>query len=65
MYDKSPFKKKITTPQTDIPIDRSQHTSLNQSYLLSPLIDRTTKTQYNLRIQPKIDYRFLIPPSKL
>ena len=63
-YDNSPFKKIITTPQTDIPIDRSRHPSQNQSNLLPPPIDRTIKTQYNLQHQPKIDKRLFIPPSK-
>ena len=63
--DNSPFKEIVTTPQTDIPIDRSRHPSQNQSNSLPPLFDRTTKTHYHLRHQPKIDYRLFMPPSKL
>ena len=63
-YDNSPFQKIIKTPQTDMPIDRSRHPSEYQSTLLPHLIDITTKT-YNLRHQPKIDYRLFIPLSKL
>ena len=37
----------------------------NPSILPPPPIDRTTKTQYNLRYQPKMDYQLFIPPSKL
>ena len=47
----------MKTHHTDIPIDRSRHHSQNQTNLIPPLIDRTTKTHYNLRHQPKIDYR--------
>ena len=65
LYDNSPFKQIIKTPQTDIPIDRSRHISQDQSNLLPPPIDRTTKTQYNLRHQPQMDYRRFITPSKL
>ena len=32
---------------------------------LPPPIDRTTKTKYQLRQQPKLDYRLFIPPKKL
>ena len=31
LYDNSVFKEIITTPQTDIPIDRLRHPSQNQS----------------------------------
>ena len=48
----------IKTPQTDIPIDRSRHPSQDQPNLLPPSIDRTTKTHFILRHQPKMDYRF-------
>ena len=65
LFDYSPFKKINTTPHTDIPIDRSRHKSHNQSNPLPSHIDRTTKTQYQLRQQPKIDYSLFIPPSKL
>ena len=65
LYDNSQFKQIIKNPQTDIPIDRSRQPSQDQSNLLPPQIDRTTKTQNNLRHQSKIDYRRFIPPSKL
>ena len=54
LYDTSPFKQIIKTPQTDIdiPIDRSRHLSHDQSNLLPPPINRTTKTHYVLRHQP-------------
>ena len=55
LYDNSLFKEIITTPQTDIPIDRSRHPSENQSNLLPLPIDRTTKTHYHSRHQPKRD----------
>ena len=59
------YKDIINTPHTNIPIDRSRHPSHNQTDSLPPLIDRTTKTTYKLRYQPKLDYRLFIPPSKL
>ena len=59
----SPFKQIIQTPQIDITIDRSRHFPQDQSNLLPPQIDRTTKTHYTLRHQPQIDYRLFIPPS--
>ena len=49
--DNSTFKSIIKTNQSD--------TSL------PPPIDRTTKTHYPLRRQPRIDYRIFIPPSEL
>ena len=64
-YDNSPFENIIKTPQTDIPYDRSRHPSQDQSNLLPPPIDRTTKTHDDLRHQPKIDYTLFIPLSKL
>ena len=47
LFDNSPFKEIITTPQTDISIDRSRHPSQNQSNSLPPLVDITTKTHYH------------------
>ena len=38
----------------------SRHPSHNQTTSLPPLIDRTTKTTYKLRQQPKLDYRLLL-----
>ena len=55
--DSSPIKKITKTPQTDIPFDILRHPTQDQPNLLPPPINRTTKTHYNLRHQPKIDYR--------
>ena len=55
----------INTLHTNIPSDRSRHPSQNQTDSLPPLTDRTTKTTYKLRHQPKLDYRLFITPSKL
>ena len=63
--DNSTYKNMINTPHTNITIDRSRHPSHNQTDSLPPLIDRTTKTTYKLRHQPKLDYRLFLPPSKL
>ena len=63
--DSSLYKNIINTPHTNIPSDRSRHPSQNQTDSLPPLIDRTTKTTYKLRHQPKSDYRLFIPPTKL
>ena len=63
--DNSLYKNIINTPHAYIPSDRSRHPSHNQTDSLPPLIDRTTKTTYKLRHQPKLDYRLFITPSKL
>ena len=63
--DKSLYKKIFNTPHTNIPRDGLRHLSHNQTDSLPPLNDRTTKTTYQLRHQPKLDYRLFIPPSKL
>ena len=63
--DNSLYRHIINTPHTKIPSDRSRHPTNNQTTSLSPLIDRTTKTTYKLRQQPKLDYRLFITPSKL
>ena len=63
--DNTGYKNIINTPHTNIPTDRSRHSSQNQTNSLPPLIDRTTKTTYKLRHQPKLDYRLFIPPSQL
>ena len=63
--DTSLYKDIINTSHTNIPSDRSRHPSHNQTDSLPPLIDRTTKTTYKLRHQPKLDFRFFITPSKL
>ena len=62
--DNSLYNNIINTPHTNISNDRSRHPSQNQTDSLPPLIDRTAKTTYKLRHQPKLDYRLLIPLSK-
>ena len=61
--DNSFYKDIINTPHTNIPSDRSRHSSNNQTNSLPPLIDRTTKTTYKLRQQPKLDYRLFLHPQ--
>ena len=56
--DNSLYKHIINTPHTNISSDRSRHPSNNQTTSLPPPIDRTTKTTYKLRQQPKLDYTF-------
>ena len=63
--DSSLYRHIINTPHTNIPSDRSTHPANNQTNSLTPLFDRTTKTTYKLRQQPKLDYRLFITPSKL
>ena len=63
--DSSTYKNIIKTPPIIIPTDRSRHFSHNQTNSFPPLIDRTTKTTYKLRQQPKLDYRLFITPPKL
>ena len=63
--DNSLYKDIIITPHTNIPSDRSRHPSNNQTDSFPPLIDRTTKTTYKLRQQPKLHHRLFITPSKL
>ena len=63
--DSSLYKNIINTPHTNITNDRSRHPSQNQTDSLPPLIDRTTKTTYKLRHQPKLEYRLFITPTKL
>ena len=55
--DSSLNKNVINTPHTNNPSDRSRHPSQNQTTSLPPLIDRTTKSTYKQRHQPKLDYR--------
>ena len=63
--DNSLYKNISNTPHTNIPSDRSRHSSQNQTDSLPPLIDRTTRTTYKLRHQLELDYRLFIPPTKL
>ena len=51
--DSSLYKNIINTPHTNIPTDSSRHPSQNQTDSFPPLLDRTTKTLYKLRHQPK------------
>ena len=60
--DSSLYKNIIDTPHTNIPSDRSRHPSQNQKDSLPPLNDRTMRTTYKLRHQPKLDYKLFIPP---
>ena len=55
--DISPVKQIIKTHQTNLPFDRSRHSSRNQT-------ERNAKTHYNLRQQSRKDNR-LFTPSKL
>ena len=64
LHENSSFKTIIKTHQTDIPSDRLRHPSQNQTISPPPAIGRSTKTHYNLRHQPKMNYRFFIPTSK-
>ena len=50
--DNSLYKDITINPHTNIPSDRSRHSSDNQTNSVPPLIDRTTKTTYKLRQQP-------------
>ena len=63
--DNSLYRHIINTPHTNIPSDRSRHPTNNQTTSLPPLIDRTTKTTYKLRQQPKLEYRLFVTPSIL
>ena len=63
--DSSLYKNINNTPHTNITNDRSRHPSQNQTDSLPPIIDRTTKTTYKLRHQPKLEDRLFIPPTKL
>ena len=58
LHDNLSFKKIIKTHQTGILIDRLRQRSQNHSNLPPP-IDRTTKTHYNLKRQPKMNDRLL------
>ena len=63
--ENSLYKNINNTPHTNVLSDRSRHPSHIQTDSLLPLINRTTKTTYKLRHQPKLDYRLFITPSKL
>ena len=60
-----PFQSIPQTPSTNHSRDRTRHQSQNQSPSPSITNNRDTKTHYNLRQQPKMDYRIFIPPTKL
>ena len=60
-----PFQSIPQTLSTNHSRDRTRHQSQNQSPSPSITNNRDTKTHYNLRQQPKMDYRIFIPPSKL
>ena len=59
-----PSQAILQAPRTNHSCDRTRHPSQNQSpsFITN---NRDTKTHYNLRQQPKMDYRIFIPPSKL
>ena len=59
LHDASLFEKIIKTHQTDIPSEELRYPSQNQSILPPPPIDKTTKSHYNLRHQPKWIIDFL------
>ena len=59
-----PFKQILKAPDTNQYSDRTRHPSQNQSTLTTSK-ERNTKTHYNLRQQPQMDYRLFILPSKL
>ena len=64
----SPNTNPSSTPQipsTNQSRDRTRHQSQNQSPSSAITNNRDTKTHYNLRQQPKMDYRIFIPPTKL
>ena len=63
--DNSLYRHIINTPHTITSSDRSRHSSNHQITSLPPIIDRTTKTTYKLRQQPKLVYRLFITPSQL
>ena len=65
MNDNSPSKTIIKTHHGKLSLDKSRHPSQNQPILPETKIDRNTKTHYNLRQQPKKDYRLFMTPSKL
>ena len=60
----SPFKYIFNTPDDNQYSDRTRHPSQNQS-TPSVSTNRNEKTHYNMRHQPKMDYRLFISPSKL
>ena len=60
-----PFQSILQPPGTNQSRDRTRHPSQNQSPSPSTTNNRDTKTHYNLRQQPKMDYRIFIPLSKL
>ena len=59
-----PSQPILQAPGTNHSFDRTRHPSQNQSPS-SITNNRDTKTHYKLRQQPKMDYRFFIPPYKL
>ena len=59
------FQSTLQPPGTNQSRDRTHHPSQNQSPSPSTTNSRETKTHYNLRQQPIMDYRIFIPTSKL
>ena len=60
-----PSQSIFQSPDTNQSRDRTRHPSQNQSPPPSITNNRATKTHYNLRQQPKMDYRVFIPTSKI
>ena len=61
----SPFKQILKALDNNQFSDRTRHPSQNQSTPPYVTDNRNTKTHYNLRQQPKMDYRLFLLPSKL
>ena len=58
-----PFKQILKAPDTNEHSGRTLHPSQNQS--TPPTTNsKNTRTHYNLRQQPKMDYHLFIPSSK-
>ena len=60
-----PFQSILQPPGTNQSRDRTRRPSQNQSPSPSTTNNRDTKTHYNLRQQPKMDYRIFIPTFNL
>ena len=60
-----PFQSILQPPGTNQSRERTRHPSQNQTPSSSTTNNRDTKTHFNLRQQPKMDYRISLPTSKL
>ena len=61
----TPSQSIFQSPDTNQSRDRTRHPSQNQSSPPSITNNRTTKTHYKIRQQPKMEYRIFIPTSKI